>query len=455
MFGLAVRNNWYIYQIDVKTAFLYGDIDLEIYVELLLGFKKENKVCKLNKALYGLKQAPRIQYKTLTSALKELGFSCCPYDNAVFRKDSTYILVYINNLLITSPNLELIQEVKQSLEQRFKIKDIGECQYFLGIAVERKEGKIRLTQTAYLKAMIDKFGLSNANPVATPYITNKRQEPILSNYEATAEQRLEYQLIVGLLMYAILGTRPDLAFSVSIASRYCSNPLPDYQEQIKRIIRYVLGTLDTGLEFDRSLTAELIGFTDAKYAGDRKDSKSIRGYVFTIRGTAVSQRYKKQTTVALLTVEAEYTALYYAAKEAVQLKEILNFFDSPQDTIVIRVDNQAAIRISNNLEMYEKTKYIRVQFYFTRELVEDKTITILHVPRPFNTADIFTKALSQAVFKQYAGGIGIFGLYKGRLKKLKETGIDRDLIKAFIGYIEKGYSFPTVKAEVFQEGPRN
>lgn len=108
MFGLVVRNNQHIYQIDVKTAFLYGNIDLEIYVELLLGFKKENKVCKLNKALYGLKQVPRIQYKTLTSALKELGFLYYPYDNAVFYKDSTYILVYIDNLLITSPNLELI-----------------------------------------------------------------------------------------------------------------------------------------------------------------------------------------------------------------------------------------------------------------------------------------------------------------------------------------------------------
>lgn len=134
---------------------------------------------------------------------------------------------------------------------------------------------------------------------------------------------------------------------------------------------------------------------------------------------------------------------------------MLEFFRLLQDTILIRVDNQVAIRISNNPEMYEKTKHIRIQYYFTRELVENKTITILYVPGLFNTADIFTKALSQAVFEQYTVGIGIFRLYKGRTKKLKETGINSNLIKAFIGFIKKGYSFPTIKAEVFQEGPRN
>lgn len=192
MFGLAVKNDQYIYQIDVKTAFLYGNINLEIYIELSPRFKKLGKVCKLNKALYGLKQALQIQYKTLTSALKELGFNYCPYDNAVFRKGSTYILVYVNNLLISRPDLNLIKDIKRLLEQRFKIKDIGECQYFLGIAVEREKGKIRLIQTVYLKSIIEKFSLSNANLVAIPYVTNKRQEPTLPEYTASAEQRLEY-----------------------------------------------------------------------------------------------------------------------------------------------------------------------------------------------------------------------------------------------------------------------
>lgn len=127
MFGLAAKNNQYIYQIDVKTAFLYRDINSEIYVELLPRFKKTGKVCKLNKVLYGLKQVLRIQYKTLTNALKELGFTYYLYNNAVFKKGLTFILVYVDNLLITRPDLELIKDVKHLLEQRFKIKDIGEC----------------------------------------------------------------------------------------------------------------------------------------------------------------------------------------------------------------------------------------------------------------------------------------------------------------------------------------
>lgn len=127
MFGLAAKNNQYIYQIDVKTAFLYRDIDSEIYVKLLPGFKKIGKVYKLNKVLYRLKQVLRIQYKTLTNTLKELGFTYYLYNNAVFKKGSTFILVYIDNLLITRPDLELIKDVKYLLEQRFKMKDIGEC----------------------------------------------------------------------------------------------------------------------------------------------------------------------------------------------------------------------------------------------------------------------------------------------------------------------------------------
>lgn len=126
MFGLAAKNNQYIYQIDVKTAFLYRDINLEIYVELLPRFKKIGKVCKLNKVLYGLKQVLRIQYKTLTNTLKELGFTYYLYNNAVFKKGLTFILVYVDNLLITRPDLELIKDVKHLLKQRFKIKDIGE-----------------------------------------------------------------------------------------------------------------------------------------------------------------------------------------------------------------------------------------------------------------------------------------------------------------------------------------
>lgn len=220
-------------------------------------------------------------------------------------------------------------------------------------------------------------------------------------------------------MYTILGTRLDLAFSMLIASRYCSNLLKKHYEQIKRILRYVLGILETRLEYSRDY-ADIVSQSDAEFVGDRLDSKLIRGYIFTIRGTAVSQRYKKQTIVATLTTEAEYTVLYYAAKEAVQLKYILEYFRHPQETIRIKVDNKSCIRIANNPEIYKKTKYIQVQFYFTRDLVKDRTITLVYTLGHVNISDIFIKALDRTTFERHARGIGIFGINEGRILKVSK-----------------------------------
>lgn len=204
-----------------------------------------------------------------------------------------------------------------------------------------------------------------------------------------------------------------------IASRYCLNLLKKHYEQIKRILRYILGILETRLEYSRDY-ADIVSQSDAEFVGDRLDSKLIRGYIFTIRGTAVSQRYKKQTTVATLTTEAEYIVLYYAAKEAIQLKYILEYLRYPQETIRIKVDNESYIRIANNLEIYKKTKYIRVQFYFTRDLVKDRTITLIYILEYINISDIFIKALDQTTFKRYVRGIGIFGINEGRILKVSK-----------------------------------
>ncbi|SMQ53729.1 unnamed protein product [Zymoseptoria tritici ST99CH_3D7] len=161
---------------DVKTAFLYGNIDEVIYVELPPGYKINGKVCKLKKALYGLKQAPRIWYKTLIDALASFGFEQCLHDTAVFKKDNTFILVYMDDLLIARPDIKQIEDVKKSLLDRFKMKDMGECKFFLGIGIERdrSKGLIKLTQKAHMQAMIERFNLENANPVALPFATGQR-----------------------------------------------------------------------------------------------------------------------------------------------------------------------------------------------------------------------------------------------------------------------------------------
>ncbi|SMR58219.1 unnamed protein product [Zymoseptoria tritici ST99CH_1E4] len=233
----------------------------------------------------------------------------------------------------------------------------------------------------------------------------------------------------------MLGTRPNLSFAVLMASRFCSNPSPQHHEHVKRIMRYILGTLDAGLEYSGQ-DDNLVGYSDAEYAGDRSDSKSIGGYVFTISSTAVSWRCKKQTTVALSTAEAEYTAVHYAVKEAVWLKEMMAYFGYPKDLILIRVDNQSAIKIANNPEMHKKTKHIRVQFHYTRDQVDAGYVNFLHIPGDQNPADIFTKVLGQTLFEKHALAMGMVGIREGRTKKeLLRTGADEALVRAFLGYL--------------------
>jgi hypothetical protein len=317
IFAIAAAYDWEIEQMDVKTAFLYGDIEEDIWIELPTGCGVSG-TAKLKKALYGLKQAPRVWYNTLATFLSSLGFQPLDADSSVFCRDGVIIAIYVDDLLLAGASKPDIDKIKDSLKQRFKMSDLGACHFYLGMEVirDRPRCTLRLSQTAYLRKVLQDFGMEHCNKVTTPMETSSRLMPAEPGYEADSKFRKQYQSAVGSLMYAMLGTRPDLAFAISVISRFSSNPTNAHWSAVKRVFRYIASTLDMGLVFRGGLQP-LEGYTDSDWAGDQDTRRSTSGYVFNLGSAAISWSSKRQPTVALSTCEAEYVGQKNAAKEAI------------------------------------------------------------------------------------------------------------------------------------------
>ena len=265
IFALAAALGLLIEQMDVKTAFLYGDIDEEIYVEQPTGLEAvPGKVCLLNKALYGLKQSPRIWYNTLAGFLKGLSFNELSSDLEVFARGNYYIAICVDDLLIVGTIRSEVDKIKAALKDRFEMTDLGPCNYYLGMSVKRDltNRSLFLGQRAYLEKVIRDFGMADCKPVTLPIDPNTKLHAMPSEYETPAEDRTWYASCIGSLMYAMLGTRPDIAFVESLLSRYMAKPGPEHISAAKRVLRYLKETLNLELVYRGDLKP-LAGYTDA------------------------------------------------------------------------------------------------------------------------------------------------------------------------------------------------
>ena len=410
MFAIAAALDLEVHQMDVKTAFLYGDVDEEIYVEQPTGLEDgTNRVCRLNKALYGLKQSPRIWYNTLSAYLDSLGFKPLTSDMGVFVKGHVYIAVFVDDLLIMGPSTKEIQHIKDSLEKRFEMTDLGPCAYYLGMSVrrDRQNRAIFLSQRAYIEKVIRDFGMEDAKHVCTPM--SGKLEPPPDDYTCTPQDKTWYASAVGSLMYAMLGTRPDIAYAISVCSRYLGNPGNAQITAVKRIIRYLKGTLDYELVF-RGPLEPLVGYTDSDWGGDSTTRRSTAGYVFNLGSAAVSWKSKRQTVVALSSCEAEYMGQTQATKEAVWLRrllcELLQEEEQPAATIIYG-DNQGAIALASNPERHDQTKHIGIQTHWVREKLADGTIRLVYIPTEQQIADGLTKHLPRDRFEAFRKALGL------------------------------------------------
>ena len=414
--ALSVQLDLHLHHMDVASAFLNGELKEDVYMTQPEGYivkGNESLVCKLNRSIYGLKQAPRCWNASLDKVLKELNFiqsnsDPCIYTN-IYNNELFILAVYVDDIILACKSINRINEFKGMLMTRYKMTDLDELNYFLGVKVDQINNNVFLSQKAYALRIMEKFGLTEANPVKTPI------EPNLKLNDATSDDKLfdaaMYQSAVGCLLYLSTKTRPDISYAVGKAARFCSKPMNQHWLIVKRILRYVKGTIDFGLLYSKCESPICIGYSDSDWAGDSGDRKSTSGYTFQMSGASVSWNSCKQSCVALSTAEAEYVALSKATQEAVWLRQFLSGIhpDSAQP-MTINEDNQAAISISNDFICSKKTKHIDIKFHFVRDQINKNVIKLKYCCTDSMIADILTKGLTPDKFLRFRKMLGVVSL---------------------------------------------
>ena len=326
LLALAAQGEWEVHHMDVKSAFLNGNLQEEVYVHQPPGFsdpKHPGKVLRLRKALYGLKQAPRAWNARLDHELKHLGFIRCSEEHAVYRRGTGRVLllvgVYVDDLIICGPDSKSIAEFKQQMKRSFDMSDLGLLTYYLGLEVKQKPGEITVCQSAYAEKIIEISGMKGCNPIDTPM---EQHLKLLPGKPELVSNATKFRSLVGSLRY-LVNTRPDLSFSVGMVSRFMECPNSEHWGAIKRIVRYVAGTSKLGCKFVKGPHSDLTGFTDSDHAGDLEKRKSTTGVLFFLGSNAITWSSQKQKVVSLSSCESEYIAAATGACQGVWLSRLL------------------------------------------------------------------------------------------------------------------------------------
>lgn len=290
---------------------------------------------------------------------------------------------------------------------RFNITDMGPMREFLGMEIIRDAlaNTITISQASYVRSILERFGMAESHAVATPLDTNVK----LSKAETQSTIKYPYQEAIGSLMWLAVISRPDIAFAVQTLAQFSGNANEEHWTAVKRLLRYVKGTQKLGLVFGKSNTLSVTGYSDADWGQNISDRKSVSGYVFQIGQTAISWSSKRQPTVALSSMEAEYMALAHAVKEALWLKTLIT--EITQDTsarpIRVHCDNQSAIAFAHDDQFHARSKYIDIRYHFIRGAIIDRNIDVSYVESESNHADLLTKALTCFPFEKQHAAIGL------------------------------------------------
>lgn len=415
LLALAAQEGWHVHHMDVKSAFLNGDLKEEVYVRQPPGFVipgKEGKVLRLRKALYGLRQAPRAWNAKLDSTLMQIGFQQSAHEAAVYRRgkggNTLLVGVYVDDLVITGSKEAEVEAFKAEMKTAFQMSDLGLLSFYLGIEVHQDSSGISLRQTAYAKRIVELGGLADCNPAHTPM-----EERLKLSRDSTAEEvdATQYRRIVGSLRY-LVHTRPDLAFAVGYVSRFMQRPTTEHQQAVKRILRYVAGTSDYGLHYPRCPgAAHFIGYSDSDHAGDIDTSKSTSGILFFLGKCLVSWQSVKQQVVALSSCEAEYIAASTASTQALWLVRLLgDLLGRDTEAVALRVDSKSALALAKNPVFHERSKHIRVKYHFIRGCLDEGSIKASYINTTDQLADLLTKPLGRVKFLELCSRIGMVQL---------------------------------------------
>jgi hypothetical protein len=407
--AVAASEKMSLTQFDVSTAFLYGSLDEDIYMVQPEGYSdNSDRVCKLNRSLYGLKQAPRCWNNRFGSFLVSLGFKRSEADPCLFIRvrgqRKLLVAVYVDDGIVASTHKEDAVQFLRELEREFKITT-KTASYFLGIEIDqRDDGSIKISQGAYTKRLLGRFGMADSKAVLTPII----KDGDVTNADVKDSESFPYRAAVGALMYLMVGTRPDIAYAVGVVSRTLETPTTSDVTKVKRIFRYLQGTRDCGITYRPNVNPGLLNcYSDADHGGDQETGRSTSGVACIYAGGALSWLSQRQASVAISTTEAEVVAASEAARECVWLKRLLTEIGGLQQVPLLHVDNSAAVKLAQNPEVHRRTKHIRLRHFFVREQVTEGEIDILQISTECQIADILTKAVHKPRLVNLCSNLGL------------------------------------------------
>jgi hypothetical protein len=373
-----------------------------------------DKVLKLRKALYGLKQAPRAWNTKLDKELIALGFVRSKLDHAVYRRSNknSFLLVgvYVDDLIISGPNVRDIDIFKSEMKKKFCMSDLGLLSYYLGIEVKQGTDGITLCQSSYAAKILDNAGMRNCNKCETPMECRLKLSKLR---DGESVNPTEYRSIIGSLRY-LVNTRPDLAYAVGVVSRYMEAPGREHWTAVKHILRYLKGTLGYGCRYEKGaeLKPMLVGYSDSDFAGDVEDRKSTSGVGYFLGSSLVTWASQKQKIVALSSCEAEYVAAAAAACQGIWLSRLIaDMLGTKETTVKLLMDNMSAIALSKNPVHHDRSKHIDTRYHFLRECIEEGKVEVDHVGTAEQLADIFTKALGRVRFIELRSALGVVSVH--------------------------------------------
>ena len=433
MIAISLRDDLIIEQTDVDTAYLNADIDIENYMQMPEGYEEfdDNNhpyALELTKSLYGLHQSGREWNKHIVKFLISIGFMQATSDPCLFyrKQDSCYILLYVDDLIIMAPSRKTIQTVKDELRKTFKIKDMGDAKFALGLQIERVNGGIYVGQPSYIQTILRMAGMEDCQPKPTPMATNWARDdnsPKLDEFK-----QLQFRSLLMKLSYLAQQTRPDIIYVVNTLAQYQTDSRENEWKALMHLCRYLKGTWDLGLYFSKDgnslaclvtnddtflndATWHPLAYADASFAQER-DRKSRSGHVFLMGGAAISWFCKKQSVVALSSTEAEYYALSEAVKEALWVRQLLSeigiILNNP---LTIHQDNLSTIAIALNPIQRQRVKHMDIKVHFLRDHLEQRDVKLIYCPTKEMVADIFTKALPQLEHRKFTQFLGLRSLH--------------------------------------------
>jgi len=418
-------------QFDIETAFLYGDLDEEIWMELPDGYieylqkvhnlfiSKLTHCVKLLKALYGLVQAARQWWKKFKEVMAALSFVPSKADPCLFVKTnekqiSSFVIIYVDDGGIFGTP-EVIESILKALSKDFKVKYLGKMEHFVGCHLIENETKdtIWIHQPKLIKNLKKSFGdliktervFNTPGAPKTVIMRPLKDDPLLNE-----DDQKKFRSGVGMLLYLVKHSRPDIANAVRELSKVADGATQGHWKAMIRAIKYVFDTENYGLKIKPTTQGKdgfyLEGLSDSEYAGDKETRISVFGYVIYFCGAPIAWKSKAGKSVTLSSTEAEYFAMSEVAKEIMFVKQVLDSMGINLELpIKVRVDNVGAIYLAKNYSTSQRTKHIDIRTHFVREFIEEGMIKVVFVKSENNDADIFTKNPLEEIFKKQASKI--------------------------------------------------